>query len=206
MSDIIDKTHINGLKRHLLNENEFWTPYPVPSTSIDDSLANQFGEWKEKRMNCPWNGRVWPMTNSHIAEALANVAYRFDETLRQTAGWFIERFIKMMFLDEDIRYPNTYEHYNPYTGKPCLFRGVNDYQHSWVVDLIIKYVCGIHSQDDDALIVDPLPLGLKYFRIDNVPYKGHRIKVDLKGDGFVVFVDGTYRNEGMMGKPITIMV
>jgi hypothetical protein len=206
MSDIIDESHLNGLKKHLLNGHEFWTPYPVPSTSMDESLANQFGEWKGKRMNCPWNGRVWPMTNSHIAEALANVAYEFDGTLRKTAGWFIERFIKMMFLDGDPRYPNTYEHYNPYTSRPCLYRGVNDYQHSWVIDLIIKYICGIQPQDDNTLIVDPLPLELGYFRIDNVPYKGHRIKVELKGDRFVVFVDGAHKSEGAMGKPVTIIM
>lgn len=204
MGDIVDESHINGIRRHLLNEDEFWTPYPVSSTSMDESLANQFGEWKEKRMNCPWNGRVWPMTNSHIAEALANVAYKFDGTLRKTAGWFIERFIKMMFLDGDPRYPNTYEHYNPYTGRACLYRGVNDYQHSWVVDLIIKYVCGIHPGDGDTLVIDPLPLGLEYLRIDNVSYKGHKIKVELRGDGFVVFADGIRKSEGVMGKPVTI--
>ncbi len=206
MSDIINKRYLKGIRRHLLNKKEFWTPFPVPSTSIDESQANPFGEWKQKRMNCPWNGRVWPMTNSHIAEALANVAYSFDETLRETAGWFIERFIKMMFLDCDIRYPNTYEHYNPYTGKTCLYRGVNDYQHSWVVDLIIKYVCGILPQDDNSLIIDPLPLGLQYFKIDNVPYKGHKIKVELENNRFVVFVDGRRKSEGVMGKSATISI
>ena len=48
-----------------------WTTYPVPSSSADDPFYNADGLWKGERKNCPWNGRVWPMTNSHIAEVLA---------------------------------------------------------------------------------------------------------------------------------------
>ena len=202
--EIADESHLNGLKKHLFNKDEFWTSYPVPSTALNEPLSSPFGEWKEKRMNCPWNGRVWPMTNSHIAEALVNVASKYDESLKEKAGWFIKRTIEMMFSGGDLKYPNTFEHYNPHSGKPCLYRGVNDYQHSWIVDLIIKYICGIQPQLDGTLIVDPLPLGLKYLKIDNVPIKGHIFNVEIENNRFQVYLDGALEKESRIGEGIEL--
>ena len=206
MSDIIDESHLNGFVKHLFKKEEFWTSYPVPATALNEPLSSSFGEWKEKRMNCPWNGRVWPMTNSHIAEALVNIASNYDENLKEKAGWFIKRTIEMMFLDGDLKYPNTFEHYNPHSGKPCLYRGVNDYQHSWIVDLIIKYICGIQPQLDDTIIVDPLPFGLEYLRIDNVPIKGNIFKVEIENDRFRVYIDGALKNENRIGEALILQV
>jgi glycogen debranching enzyme len=202
MSDIADESHLNGLKKHLFNKKKFWTSYPVPATALNELLSNPFGEWKEKRMNCPWNGRTWPMTNSHIAEALVNTASKYDESLREKAGWFIKRTIEMMFSGGDLEYPNTYEHYNPHSGKPCLYRGVNDYQHSWIVDLIIKYICGIQPQLDGGLIVDPLPLGLEYSKIDNVSFKKSKLKVEIENDKFQVYFNGILKKESIIGESI----
>ena len=204
MSDIADESHQNGLKKHLFNKDEFWTSYPVPSTALNEPLSSSFGEWKEKRMNCPWNGRVWPMTNSHIAEALVSVASKYDEILKEKAGWFIKRTIEMMYLDGDLKYPNTYEHYNPHSGKPCLYRGVNDYQHSWIVDLIIKYICGIQPQLDGSLVIDPLPLGLKYLRIDNIQIKEQIFKVEIENDRFRVYIDGALKKENKIGEEVVM--
>ena len=146
------------------------------------------------------------MTNSHVAEALVNAASKYDENLKEKAGWFIKRTIEMMFLDGDLKYPNTFEHYNPHSGKPCLYRGVNDYQHSWIVDLIIKYICGIQPQLDDTIIVDPLPLGLEYLKIDNVPIKGNIFKVEIENDKFRVYIDGVLKNENRIGEALILQV
>ncbi|MHA2017190.1 MAG: MGH1-like glycoside hydrolase domain-containing protein, partial [Promethearchaeota archaeon] len=177
---------------------------PVPATALNEPLSSSFGEWKEKRMNCPWNGRVWPMTNSHIAEALINVASKYDKNLKEKAGWLIKRTIEMMFSGGDLKYPNTYEHYNPHSGKPCLYRGVNDYQHSWIVDLIIKYICGIRPQLDGTLIVNPLSLGLEYLKIDDVPINGHKVKMEIENDRFRVYIDGILKKKSGIGKGIKI--
>ncbi|NQV17527.1 MAG: hypothetical protein HQ534_03185 [Armatimonadetes bacterium] len=204
--DIADESHLNGFVRHLFSKKEFWTSYPVPATALNEPLSSSFGEWKEKRMNCPWNGRTWPMTNSHIAEALVNVASKYDKNLKEKIGWFIKRTIEMMFLDGDLEYPNTFEHYNPHSGKPCLYRGVNDYQHSWIVDLIIKYVCGIQPQLDGTLILDPLPLGLKYLKIDHAPYKENKVKVILEKNKFRVYLDGILKEESRIDEGVILQV
>ncbi len=203
-TDIVSEKHLQGLNRHLFNPDEFWTEYPVPSTSKDDKYFSAEGYWKGKRLVCPWNGRVWPMTNSHIAEAIAVSAYRFNNSeLRQKAAVFISKFIMMMFHDGDISRPNCYEHYNPLNSKAALYRGVDDYQHSWVVDLIIKYICGVRPELD-KIIVDPFPFDLDYFRIDELLVKDRKLTVERNKERFSVTIDGSLFGESEIGTPVEI--
>lgn len=205
-TDIVDESHLRGLKKHLLNPNEFWTPFPFPSTSADDITFSATPDWKGKRMNCPWNGRVWPMTNSHIAEALATCAIRFnDPVLRTKTVEFITKFIRMMFFDGDPKRPNCFEHYNPLTGEPSIYRGIDDYQHSWVNDLIIKYVCGIRP-DDFSVTIDPFPFGLKSLTIDRAFIRGHWIKVGIQRSKFEVWVDGRKHVESSIGRRVELQM
>lgn len=205
-TDMVDEKHLAGLKRHLLNPREFWTKYPVPSSSADDKYFSAEPVWKGKRMNCPWNGRVWPMTNSHIAEALAASALRFgDADLRKRSVEFINKFIRMMFFEGDPQRPNCFEHYNPFSGYPSVYRGIDDYQHSWVNDLIIKYVCGIRP-DPHTVTIDPFPFGLKSVQIDNVVIRGRQLKVEVRGKRFIVRLDGKQHVESVVGKPVMIQI
>jgi hypothetical protein len=203
-TDIVSELHLQGLKKHLLNPKEFWTPYPVPSSSVDDEYFSAEPEWKGKRMNCPWNGRVWPMANSHIAEGLARTAIRFqDEELRGKTVEFISKFIRMMFFDGDPQRPNCFEHYNPFTGMPSMYRGVDDYQHSWIVDLIIKYVTGIRVEEDE-IIVDPFPFKLKWFEIDQVLIRGSLFRVKSTKNSFTVWRNQKKIAEKKLGDAIHI--
>ena len=200
MCDIASSDHLPAIREHLLNKKEFWTPFPVATLSMDSEYFSADAEWKGKRMMCPWNGRVWPMTNSHIAEALVYSAENIgDRDLRATAADFISKYIKMMFFDGNVNRPNCYEHYNPITGAPCEYRGVDDYQHSWVADLIIKYVCGIRPVEEErkVLLIDPLPFNLQTFSIKKITYQGHDVGITwaAKKDehleqGLNVYVDG----------------
>ena len=204
MTDIVDGSHTSGLRRHLLNSKEFWTPYPVATLSRDDPSFNADAEWTGKRHNCPWNGRVWPMTNCHMVEALAHVAIQIDESFKFNVVELMTRFVHMMFMKDDVRFPNCFEHYNPFTGKPSLFRGVNDYQHSWVVDLILKYVAGIQPQQDGTLVIDPFPFEINWVRVDRIPFRGHKLNVEIDGEGVSVFVDGVLKNSGKRGEKILV--
>ena len=186
-TDIVDERHLPGLKRHLLNSGEFWTPWPVPATSADDPLFSPDAEWKGKRHNCPWNGRVWPMTNSHVAEALFTCARRFgDEELKRAAVDFLRKFIRMMFFESpdgkrDVSRPNCFEHYHPYLGRPSVYRGVDDYQHSWVVDLIIRYVAGIAVHEDGTVSAEPFDFGLEQLELDNLNIAGQQYTLTIAG-------------------------
>lgn len=172
MTDIVDESHLPGLKRHLFDPKEFWTRFPVPSSSVDDEFFSAAPDWKGKRMNCPWNGRVWPMTNSHIGEALALTAARFgDDEIRKRAADFLNRYVRMMFFDGDVRLPNCFEHYHPFSGEPSAYRGVDDYQHSWVVDLILQYVAGIRVEDR-KIVIDPFDGGWGDLKVEGVVIRG----------------------------------
>lgn len=189
MTDLATEDHLAAFD-HLFNPQEFWTRWPVPSTSADDPTFSARGEWKGKRHACPWNGRTWLMTNSHVTEALAHAAQTLDRSLAPRAAELLHRFVRMMFRDTNVRYPTSYEYYNPETGQPPLFRGVDDYMHSWVADLILKYVAGIQPREG-ILVVDPLPMGLSEFMAEGVPLQGHRLDVVWRSEeGLIVRING----------------
>ena len=80
------------------------------------------------------------MTTSHVIHrAAAPVAAR--SSLRgEPAGRLLGRFVRMMYHGGDLARPNCFEHYNPYTGHASVYRGIDDYQHSGVLDLLIRGV------------------------------------------------------------------
>lgn len=189
--DIAGPEHLGAIRKHLLNPEEFWTPYPVPASPLTDPYFSATAEWKGKRTNCPWNGRTWPMTNSHIADVLANVARTLDPTLRPVAADFILKFIKMMFHDSDPARPNCYEHYNPLIGTPSLYRGVDDYMHSWVADLYIRHLCGLLPDPDGTLTLDPLWEPSSPWTLSDISWRGYTLEVGwTPGEGMYLLRDG----------------
>ncbi|MBW3623200.1 MAG: hypothetical protein KY468_07290, partial [Armatimonadetes bacterium] len=195
LSDLAGSEHLNAITEHLFHPDEFWTPWPVPSTSASDPTFSAVGEWKGKRMVCPWNGRTWLMTNSHVAEALARAAQTLDRSLEGQAVELLTRNIRMLFLDQDPRRPTSYEYYNPVTAQAPFFRGTEDYMHSYIADLILKYVAGVQIEEE-RLVVDPLPFPLEQFTADHIPAGGHWVRVTYrKEEGMRVYVDGRMVSE-----------
>jgi hypothetical protein len=204
MTDIAGDRHTPGLIRHLLSPEEFWTAVPAPSSSVDDPYFSAEGEWKGKRMNCPWNGRVWPMTNSHIAEALAETARRSgDARLARAAGSFVASFVRMLFHGGDPGRPNCFEHYHPFTGEPSAYRGVDDYQHSWVNDLILQHAAGVHVRPG-SVELRPLPLGLASLDLDHLLVAGRMLRLRKRGPEWTVWLDGTRCYRGKLRSPAVI--
>ena len=199
LADIAGAEHA-GAFAHLFNPAEFGTPYPVPSLSADDPYYSAEGEWKGTRLVCPWNGRAWLMTNSHVADALCQTAQNVSADLTQNAVDFLRRFVTMLFTDGDVERPTSYEYYNPITGQAPYFRGTDDYMHSWISDLILRYVAGIQPQANGHLRVAPLPFDLDYFTVERLKIRGHDVRVTWRKDehatarkGLTVYVDGVER-------------
>jgi len=61
----IPEKYTNSLLEHLTSKKEFWTEYPIPSVSIDES---SFGPLIDTRFI--WRGTTWINTNWFIAEGL----------------------------------------------------------------------------------------------------------------------------------------
>lgn len=203
-TDLAGAPHVAGLGRHLFDPREFWTPFPVPSSSVDDPLFDPDAEWKGKRHNCPWNGRVWPMTNAHVVEALARVVRGFRPDWAPRLGRLLGRFARMMTFGGDPDRPNSFEHYHPYTGRGSRYRGINDYQHSWVNDLIVQHLLGVLPHGATGVTVHPLSLGVRRALADGLPVAGHRLRIALSGSRFRVAVDGRAAGAGRVGEPLTI--
>lgn len=200
LSDLATDEHALAAAAHLDGADKFATSYPTPTVSTDDPNYSADPRWRGERANCPWNGRVWPMVNSHIAEVLYSLARR-DESYRARVVPYLRRYIEMMHYEssgaKDLTRPNCFEHYHPGDGSACEYRGIDDYQHSWVADLILKYICGVRFEDG-RLVVDPLPGGPDGFLLKNCHIAGAKLDVcwnrDRRGadsPGFRVFVNGS---------------
>jgi hypothetical protein len=203
-TDLVDASHLAGLARHLFDPREFWTPFPVPSSSADDLAFSPDAEWKGKRHNCPWNGRVWPMTNSHVIDALAQVVRAHRPGWAPRLGHLLRRFVRMMTFDARPDRPNCFEHYHPVTGRASLYRGVDDYQHSWVNDLIVSHLLGVLPHGETGLTIHPLPLGVESARIERLSVAGHRVDVSIAGPRYRVRVDARAAGQGRVGEPVTV--
>jgi len=142
------------------------------------------------------------MTNSHLVEALAHASLLGAPALRKYAGSLIMRFLRMMFHDGDVHRPNCFEHYNPFTGHASVYRGIDDYQHSWVADLILQYVAGIRPHAT-GVTVDPFPCGLEQLTVSDVRVRGQTVEVRIAGDRFTV-IRGDERLESTLGRPVEL--
>jgi hypothetical protein len=202
LTDLLDQTHVRRPMAHLDDPAEFATPFPVPSSSVDDPLFDPDAEWKGKRHNCPWNGRVWPMTNSHVIEGLLRQWRRGRRLVGPAAARILTRTVRMMFHDGDPARPNCYEHYHPVTGRASVYRGIDDYQHSWILDLLIRGVAGL-DVDQRGLALDPLPVDVEWVTLDDLVLRGRRVAVERRGEVMTLRVDGR-AHAGTAGTPIEV--
>ncbi len=194
---IANETQAKALAAHLEPGGCFDAPYPVPTLSRDNSDFSAEGDWKGVRTSCPWNGRVWPMTNAQVISGIVRAGRQFSlSQLRDLAGRLLKSHVRMMFHPGDASRPNAYEHYSPKTGRPALFRGVDDYLHSSLLDLFFGIIAGVVLEPGTPgkLVLDPISLELDRFRFEGIPIRGHRVDViwSLR-EGFVVTVDGVER-------------
>lgn len=214
LTDLLDGEQVDRLLDHLLDPAEFWTPWPVPSSPVDDAMFSAEGLWRGKRRNCPWNGRVWPMTNSHVVEGLLRQWRSGRRRAGTAAADLLSRFIRMMYADGDPDRPDCYEHYNPFTGRASEFRGIDDYQHSWVLDLLVRGVAGLDpddwmgrgaspsSRNHGPLVIDPLPMGLDTVDLEGAFVRGMTVDIHIRGDHCTAVVDGREYG-GTVGQPLS---
>ena len=202
LTDLPSPEQARRMLQHLEDPNTFGTPFPIPSSSVDDAYFSAEGVWKGMRRNCPWNGRVWPMTTSHLIEGLLRRWMDGDAAAGTHAVSTLTRFVRMMFDDGDPTRPNCFEHYNPFTGRACYFRGIDDYQHSWVIDLMIRALAGLHPSEA-GVTIHPLPHELPKVAVGPVSVRGRAADVWVTPDQVGIRMgNGTW--EGERGRPLTI--
>ncbi len=224
LSDLASREQALAAGRHFADPFRFDTHWPTPTVAADDPYYSADPRWRGERANCPWNGRVWPMVNSHVTEVLAALAVHDPARYRARTAAYLRRFIELMhfeavpggagggatpaggdggrrgpsrhFPGKDFTRPNCFEHYSPADGTACEYRGIDDYQHSWVADLILKYAAGVRLEGR-RLTIDPLPFNLSWFLLKDCQLAGHKLDVcwnrDRRGQearGLRICLDG----------------
>jgi hypothetical protein len=184
-TDIPNQKQVERMLDLLSDRKEFWSKYPVPSISMSDSTYDPAGRWKGTRKGCPWNGRVWPMVNSHILEGLTYWAERGNKRAQKLAVDLLKKTVAMLGgAPEGGHEANSFEHYHPETGVGSRYRGVDRYLHAFVLDNIFRIACGFairYGEIQDDLIGEPMdfkllgmPLGNKLYDVER---KNGRLRV-----------------------------
>src|SRR3989344_783702 len=92
------------IEAHLLNDKEFWPPYPVPSVSMSESSFTAAPRYF-LRGDLIWRGGSWVNTNRYCAIILERYGYNGQAD-------FLRRKTRMAFLQNNFR-----EYCNPITGE-----------------------------------------------------------------------------------------
>ena len=193
LTGLTGREHLDSIERVLLDPREFWAPHPVATLSRTDANFSCDGVWRGKVRNCPWNGRVWPMTNSHVVEILAEMSGQAP-ALREKCAELLHSFARL-FAPGDPKLVSSYEHYSPRDGSACAYRGIDDYLHCWVIDLIIRYVAGFRP-GEEGILVDPMPLGLGRIELRGVPFRGGLYNVSIADSAARIELNGQVIAEG----------
>jgi hypothetical protein len=187
-TDIPTAKQVDKMLAVLSDRNEFWTKFPVPSIALSDSTYDVSGRWKGTRKGCPWNGRVWPVINSHILEGLTYWAERGNKKAQKLASDLLKRTVSMLSGQTDgTQLASSFEHYNPDNGLASRYRGVGMHFNAFLLDNIFRIACGFavrygEVQDDpigDAIDfkLQGMPLGNKLYDVDR---KNGKLRVQLQ--------------------------
>jgi hypothetical protein len=150
----------------------------------------------KSRDGCVWDGPSWPYTNGIALEAIGRQSrlngHKYDKEFAE----FLRKYSMQHYRNGVAGHPYLVEQYHAETGENLSDEP--DYNHSYYLDLIIGFAAGLDVQKD-RIVVDPLHLGLSYFRLDNLKVRGHEIVItysekEREQDGLTaglkVFVDG----------------
>lgn len=154
---------------------------------------------------CQWNGPAWPYQTTQVLYGMANLLdhrqHRGPVT-RSTYMRLLRQYAALHYQGDRL---DLEEDYHPETGKPIVrLARSHHYFHSGFNDLILTGLVGIRPSADDMLEVNPLlpeagdPQALAWFRVQDVPYHGHRVAVTWdadgshyrRGQGLVIEIDG----------------
>lgn len=168
----------DGLIGHLFDEREFATPCPFPSVSADCPAYAKEGGWMghfvKGRNGCVWDGPTWPYTNSIALDALARESKRRNHAYDSRFAHYLREYSFLHYQQRDLDRPALVEHYNSETGEPLSDE--QEYNHSYYIDLLVTHVAGL-SVEADRIVLDPLDIGLDYFRLDRIRAAGLDLKI-----------------------------
>jgi hypothetical protein len=170
--------HLPGLLA-ALGPDEFDTPNPFPSVSPKCEVFQPGGSWKGQffkgRNGCMWDGPTWPYTNSVVLDAIGKVSRGNGHKQDGLFSHFFWKYALLHFQQRDGVTPYLVEHYDSMSGEPISDEV--DYNHSYLIDIIIRYVAGLEIGEGGEVTLDPVDIGLEHFALTNVKVGGERLEV-----------------------------
>lgn len=186
---------------YLTNPDYFDTGSAFPSVAKDCEVFSPDGGWRgcfvKGRNGCVWDGPSWPYTTGIALDALGRMSTENDHRYDADFDRFFDQYTVQHFRDGDRYRPYLVEHYNPVSGERLSDEA--DYNHSYWINLVITYVAGLHLLPD-AIRIDPLKTHLRWYRLENLKVRGHKVSILYSEDkdradlglkkGLTVLVDG----------------
>jgi len=115
------------VEQHLLDPEQFWTRYPLPSVAINHPTFDARDMWR---------GPSWVNLNWLVIEGLMRSG--FADTGQELLDRTVQMVGPMRNADGDVtRSPMIYEWYDPFTAE-----ALGNAQYTWsglIVDLLIRY-------------------------------------------------------------------
>lgn len=172
--------------RHLLSPAEFAGAHGMRTVGPSYQYYMRQYRYEGKAPECQWNGPVWPFQTTQVLLGLATLLNDYRQTAI-TRGDYLRLLRQYTALHGPSDRLDIEEDYHPDTGHPIVgLARSHHYLHSGYVDLIVSGLVGIRPHADDVLEVNPLlPDGkaVRWFRLQDVPYHGHRVAVTWDADG-----------------------
>lgn len=197
-AEISNDDQLDGMEK--LFDKEYFNTGSVFSTVAKDCIAYApHGGWMgvmKSRDSCVWDGPSWPYTNGVALEAIGRQSklhgHKFDKEFAE----FLRKYSLQHYRNNVLGQPYLVEQYHAESGENLSDEP--DYNHSYYLDLIMSFVAGINVTETE-IVIDPLDIGLSYFRLEDVVVCGKKLSVtyakkarpqDQQEAGLMVYLDG----------------
>ncbi len=176
-----DEPRYDEAWRQVLDERGFSAPFGLTTAEQRHPQFRSHGTG-----TCEWDGAIWPFATSQTLTAMANYLNNYDTNVVAPADFF-----RQMKLYEESQHrrgrPYIGEYLDEQTGAWLMGDRERSryYNHSTYADLVITGICGLRSQADGSVVVNPLvPADAwPWFCLDNVSYHGHNLTIIYDRDG-----------------------
>ena len=187
------------VKERVFDPERFWTAPPLPSVSRDDLAFRPRPEGFDQL-----DGRVCPSLVSLAIECLGKAAERKTPQERLLLMQALRSTVNLIFTGGDLDKPACFDSYHPIGGYPSMMLGPSP-PSGWLVDHLIRFVAGLRPSEDGRVIIDPLPSGVEWFRLERALVGEHEIDIEWdQRSGLAIRLDGQPAGHAPVGRTLSI--
>jgi hypothetical protein len=185
----------------IFDPEHFWTSPPVPTLSRSDPDFRPRLEG-----DATFDGRVLPGWSSLVLECLGRSAESRTPQDRLLLVQFVRSMVEMVYLGGDVDRPQSHDSYHPVGGYPSTMLGPSP-PGGWLVDHLLRFVAGLRPAEDGVVVIDPLPFGVEWFRLERAIVRDHEIDIDWdQRSGLSIRVDGQPAGHAPVGRSLSMEI